>query len=283
MEILVILQTPSSVAEWQEVIDGFRIQWNFPNCIGAVDGKHVRVVCPRRSGSYYFNYKDYYSVVLMAVVNHRYEFIYVDTGAEGKASDGGIWRQCSFFHALNRDDNPLNIPAPTLLPGQTEPTPNVLLADDAFALSSNLMKPFPGTNLIRRDRIFNYRLSRGRRIVENTFGIMTTKFRIFHQPIAFQPLRADKVIMAAVCLHNFLRRKCGNSYFVPNEVDHENASHDLVDGAWRKQNQLDNLDRNRRRRNPAVIAKEIRIRFAEHFITATGEVPWQYKSALYED
>lgn len=62
-----------------------------PHCLGAVDGKHFRIEAPPDSGSLYYNYKNFYSIVMMAVVNQDYEFIQVDVGAEGRCSDGGIW------------------------------------------------------------------------------------------------------------------------------------------------------------------------------------------------
>lgn len=66
---------------------------NFPHCLGAVDGKHIRTICPVNSGSMYFNYKDYYSVVLMAVADSKYRFVYVNVGSFAKDCDSSIFRQ----------------------------------------------------------------------------------------------------------------------------------------------------------------------------------------------
>ncbi|XP_064460399.1 uncharacterized protein LOC135370547 [Ornithodoros turicata] len=78
---------PPSESEWQDTAQGFGERWNFPNCLGAVDGKHVRIVAPNKSGSTYFNYKGTYSIVLMAVVDSHYKFVLIDVGAEGRQSD----------------------------------------------------------------------------------------------------------------------------------------------------------------------------------------------------
>ena len=77
---------------WEEIETGFRLRWNFPNCCGAVDGKHVAVRQPSGSDSLFFNYKNYFSIVLMAVVDAGYRFIMVDVGNYGSNSDTGIWK-----------------------------------------------------------------------------------------------------------------------------------------------------------------------------------------------
>jgi len=83
---------------------------NFPNCLGAVDGKHIRLIKPTESGSLYYNYKHYFSVVLLAICDSNYLFISVDIGAFGKSSDSSIFKDSLFYKKLM--DNSLNIPDP---------------------------------------------------------------------------------------------------------------------------------------------------------------------------
>lgn len=82
--LFVLLQCPQSPEEWKQVADGFASRWQYYNCLGALDGKHVAVRCPPNSGSYYYNYKGFYSIILMALVDSDYKFIYVDIGANGR-------------------------------------------------------------------------------------------------------------------------------------------------------------------------------------------------------
>jgi hypothetical protein len=79
------LHTPSPTQEkFQEIAKDFNIRWNFPNCVGSIHGKHIRINCPPNSGSRYFNYKQYNSIVLQAVVDANLKFVTVDIGAYGK-------------------------------------------------------------------------------------------------------------------------------------------------------------------------------------------------------
>lgn len=274
-----ILQTPDTKEKWLEVADQFKTRWNFPHVLGAVDGKHIRITCPPRSGSYFFNYKGFFSIILMAVVNARYEFIFVDVGAEGKASDGGVWKKTSIFEYLNDEENPLEIPAPEIIPGIRDPVPYFFVSDDAFALNTNLLKPYAMQGISRRNRIYNYRLSRSRMVVENAFGILSTRFRIYRKEITMYPGGVEKLVLATVVLHNYLRQKCGASYMPNNAIDGEDVDHTVVQGLWRNEPPLPSLEPTKNK-NPTRYAGSIRNRMADYFLQKEGEVSWQYDAAF---
>lgn len=91
-DVLVVeyLKVPATPDEWQSVAKGFIDRWQFPNCIGAVDGKHVNMVAPPNSGSLFFNYKNHHSIVLMEIADSAYKLLYIDVGCPGRTSDGCI-------------------------------------------------------------------------------------------------------------------------------------------------------------------------------------------------
>lgn len=90
--------------------------------------------------------------------------------------------------------------------------PYVVLADDAFPLSYTIMKPYPLRNLTREEAILNYRLSRGRRVVESAFGILATRFRVLLNSINLVPIRVKEIVLACCVLHNVLLDKSARSY-----------------------------------------------------------------------
>lgn len=222
----------NSASEWRGVAEGFQSMWDFPNCVGAIDGKHITIQAPARSGSMYYNYKGTHSIVLLAVCDAYYRFLLVDIGNTGRHSDGGVLSHSDFGRALYA--NALPFPNDQALPGTTTPSlPHVFVGDEAFPLRTNLLRPSPGRDLEERKSVFNYRLSRARRTIENTFGILAARLRIFRRPIIAEPDHVVIFTKAAIALHNFLRVKESSAYCPAGFTDSENADRNVVRGAWR--------------------------------------------------
>ena len=258
------IKLPSTEEEWTEVADLFYKRWNFPNCLGAIDGKHCRIRVPPQTGSLFYNYKKFFSIVLMAVVDADYKFLYINTGAQGKTADGGVWNTCCLGKDLDRDHDPGNagqpkkvpLPAPRPFPGDDQPMPFAFLCDDAFALSSYMQKPFAHRQLTRAERIYNYRLSRARRVVENAFGIMANRWRVLLTTMCLKPDRAEKVVNACCSLHNWLRVK--KPTYTNRLIDREDPqTRQMIPGQWHGDVALRSLE-TMRSRNAKQAAKSQR-------------------------
>lgn len=175
-----------------------------------MDWKHILIKPPPNSGSYYFNYKYSFNIVLLAIVDADFKFLYVDIGCNSRISNGGVFKNSNIYRAL--EEKQLNIPTPTLLPGTQTLCPYVIVAY-CFCYRNKSRNPILK---LRERRVFNYRLSRARRIVENAFGILSNRFRVFMTPIGLLPEKVEVITMVCCTLHNFLRSRVeAHSVYMP--------------------------------------------------------------------
>lgn len=240
---------------WLQTAAEYYEKTNFPNCIGAIDGKHVRVKKPTESGSLYFNYKNYFSIVIMAICDASYKFIFVDVGSYGKSADPTVWKDSTFYKSL--ENGSLNIPPlKTSFTGFSEAMPFVFVADEAFGLSNNILRPYAGKCLSQKKRIFNYRLCRARRNIECSFGILASKWRILHRPIDVDISLCEDLVKVCCALHNFVRDRDG---FRVEDILSADGLYDLDLSPTTKSGK----------------ATKLRDEFADYFMSEEGSVPWQ--------
>ena len=148
-------------------------------------------------------------------------------------------------------------------PGSNIATPLFFVGDDAFPLSRRMMKPISGHFLEEPERIYNYRISRARRVIENAFGILVSRFRIFEGKINMRPESVDTLVFAAVCLHilrikELKRNPLGRFFDVPTFHSEENSDANIPQNADEMQEALKN-----------------------YFLSPEGQVPWQHDSVNY--
>ena len=153
---------------FEKVAKDYFKKWNFPNCLGSIDGKHIRLKFPAKSGSMFFNYKQFFSIVLLAIV----------------------------------DAKPL--PKDKQLPNFEQNSPFEFIGDEAFPLRTYLLRPYPRRRVQNNEAAsyFNYRLSRARMTVECAFGISSAKFRILLKSIETSVENAVHIVKAICILHN---------------------------------------------------------------------------------
>ena len=152
------MSLPDSKKKWLSVAKEFEEKWQFPNCVGAIDGKHVPLINPFNSGSTYFNYKRFFSIALLALVDTNYKFLYVNVGGQGRISDGGMFKNSELYHLLVNGE--INLPDSGQLPdlsnlndsflvesNRESEVPYIVVADDAFPLTKYCMKPYSSQKL----------------------------------------------------------------------------------------------------------------------------------------
>ncbi|XP_064468553.1 uncharacterized protein LOC135379852 [Ornithodoros turicata] len=216
-EELMPIYLPNPTPEvWAQSALQFEERWAFPNCVGAVDGKHIVIEAPKHGVSMFYNYKGSHSIVLMAVADASYRFLYVDIGAYGSQSDGGIFKACTLGRDLEAGD--LGLPPPRRLPGSSLEAPMYL--DDT-------------------KRVYNTRLSHARRRIENAFGILASRWRIFRRPLNVKVENVELLVQASIVLHNFLRAQeeaapGGETYCPPGFADRRCNADGAEDGEWRQ-------------------------------------------------
>ncbi|GIY41781.1 nuclease harbi1-like protein [Caerostris darwini] len=197
------------------------------------------LMAPPNTGSQYHNYKGGFSIIFLACVDADYKFVLVDIGSEGHSSDGGIFRHSVIGQAI--ECNKINIPNSAALPSTKTVMPFVFVDVEAFPLKNYLMRPFPGNALSKESRNLNYRLSRARKSVENAFGIMVARFRIFRKPITASVETCKAIVTATVCLHNFLNLAADAMlplqmrYCPPGFSDTLSPDGDTILGSWRQE------------------------------------------------
>ncbi|XP_031785956.1 uncharacterized protein LOC116417355 [Nasonia vitripennis] len=222
---------------WLSIAKDFEEKWQFPNCIGALDGKHMRIRKPDHGGSVFFNYKRFHSIVLMAISDAHCRFVWFSVGDGGSFSDASVFSDCSFNEKLSNDE--LHIPAPTQLPSSDRFSPFVFISDEIFGLGKNLMNPY-NRKLLRteREKIFNYRLSRARFTIECAFGILCSKWQLLNNALRFNLITSRYIISACLCLHNFLITSNRQNQHSNNggEVRHNLAEYFCNEGAvpWQR-------------------------------------------------
>lgn len=196
----------------------------------------------------------------MAAVNARYEFIMVNVGCNGRISDGGVIANTKFYQLLTKGK--LRLPPPEKVDNGNKELAYVFIGDEAFALRSDFLKPYSAVSLDHSRRIYNYRLSRARRVVENAFGILSNRFRVYHTPIQVcNTANINSIVLATCVLHNYLLRRASHTVS-QNEYDSEIiATGEIISGARPNENMI-NLPHSQQR-NSSEMAKRIRNDFKD--------------------
>ena len=101
---------PTDPEDWRKIEEKFRNRLNVPHAVAALDGKHIAIKKPKKSSSEYFNYKGYFSLVLLALVDAYYKFLWANVGASGSSSDAQIFNRSKLKRRI--ESGTLGLPPP---------------------------------------------------------------------------------------------------------------------------------------------------------------------------
>ena len=191
-----------------EVVQGFLSKWGIPQCAGSIDGSHIPVRPPSLNHTDYYNRKGWYSVLVQAVVDHNYLFNDLYVGWPGSVHNARVLSNSAVYHKCHNGDY---LKGDTLqIGGHTIPI--FLIGDSAYPLLSWLIKPFPMTSSISgQQKTFNYRICRGRVVVEIAFGRFKAQWR---RLIKQNDMLVENVlnIVAACCVLHYICEIHGDTF-----------------------------------------------------------------------
>ena len=175
--------------------------WQFPCCWAAVDGCHIPIKCPPgglESCKEFHNFKNFYSLVLMALVDAKYRFIWASCGLPGNSHDSVILQSTTLWQQIKEEDFIPKIGKK--IKGRT--VPPLVLGDSAFPLQAWLMKPYTDATLTAEQKYFNYRLSRARMVTEGAYGQLKGRWRVLLRKCESDTEQIKIATLACIVLHN---------------------------------------------------------------------------------
>lgn len=192
---------PTSEQDFTEVMVDMNQLWQFPWCWGAIDGCHIPIQCPpggEEACKEYHNFKNFFSIVMMAIVDAAARFMWVSVGFPGNSHDSIIFQSTQLWSDITEKKV---IPEISQNFQGTDIYP-MILGDSAFPFRIWLMKPYSNAVLSAEQHYFNYRLSRARMVSERAFGQLKSRWRVLYRKSSCQPDAVKCIALACVVLHN---------------------------------------------------------------------------------
>ena len=192
---------PEGEAHYKETMLNMEELWQFPCAWAAVEGCHLPLKCPAsgaESRKEYHNFKNFYSIVLMAMVDANYKFIWASCSYPGNSHDSIIFQSTELWRDITEKEIVSQIGKDV----NGTIVPPLILGDSAFPFRTWLMKPFTNAVLSPQQRYFNYRLSRARMIIEGAYGQLKGRWRVLLRRFESAQEEVKLAALACIVLHN---------------------------------------------------------------------------------
>ena len=229
-----------------EVVEGFKNELGFPQCVGAVDGSHIPIVSPRDCPADYYNRKGWHSIILQGKVDFRGWFTDIYVGWPGRVHDARVFANSSLYS--RGQQNTLFTPNTSVSLSGAD-VPLVLLGDPAYPLLPWLMKAYVNNgHLTPQKKLFNYRLSKARVVVEHAYGRLKGRWRCLLKRLDVDVGDVSQVVTACCVLHNICE-----------------ARGELFDNDWTEGVEVDNSVSSSSPAQPCSDSTAIRDAFTQYF------------------
>ena len=192
---------PKSEEEFKKKMIDMEQFWQFPYCWAAVDGCHIPIKCPPggpESRKEYYNFKNFYSVIMMGLVDSNYWFIWGTCGFPRNSHDAIVFQSTKLWSDMRESEFLPHIAKD--IGGVT--VPPIVLSDSAFPFQTWLMKPFSNAVLTPKQWYFNYRLSRARMVTEGCYGQIKGRWRVTLRRNESSKEEVKTTTLACMVLHN---------------------------------------------------------------------------------
>ncbi|KAL7294230.1 hypothetical protein TKK_0012246 [Trichogramma kaykai] len=256
---------PPSTSDLKRIADEYKENFDFPHCVGALDGRHCPIRQPPHSGAEFYNYKKFYSIVLTAMCDEHKRFTFLNLGSFGS------WNDASIFHysdiRQNLKNNVINLPRVEELPNSDTILPYVIITDGGYPTKNYLMKPYMKIpQMTVPMKVFNFRLSRARYIIEAAFGLLCNLWQVNEIPLGWKLSITEAIIFSTLCLHNAkitLDLHESRGYY-----DH------CIDSAQVNEQQIEEENDDQARYNFNEF--NVRAILQDYFVSPAGAVPYQW-------
>ena len=263
---------PTTEEEWRQIAGDWLQRWNFPHTMVPLTASMwLAKLHPTQDQNTSIT-RVFFSIILFGMVSSDYKFLWADVSGNGAASDAQIYNLSDLKHGLE-NDTIMGWPRPDPLPNDIQDVPYFIVGDDAFSLRTFLMKPYSARNLTSEERIYNYRLSRARRVVENAFGIMVNRFQILLTTMQHHAETVRLIVKACILLHNPMRSRYPALQNRLLDIQVQNGQ--MEPGEWRRGL---NLEDTVQVHAPNRASKEGKMQrnLIKHWCNSpAGNVPWQ--------
>ena len=177
----------TSEQDFTEAMVDMNQLWQFPWCWGAIYGCHIPIQCPpggEEACKEYHNFKNFFSIVMMAIVDAAARFMWVSVGFPGNSHDSIIFQSTQLWSDIMEKkvipEISQNIQGTDIYP--------MILGDSAFPFRIWLMKPYSNAVLSAEQHYY----SRARMVSE----------RVLYRKSSCQPDAVKCIALACVVLHN---------------------------------------------------------------------------------